>query len=177
MKKPVWHNQEKIILHVTIKYAISDLSVSLRKHLQSKPTLDSSGQKSLILWRQIRGYQTLDPTTKHPKATPDKLVLHIYNKTNTHLNTAIIQLIAGAFFFGMQSCKYSTTPKGDVKRTCILQKGCIQFYRKLRDLSQDSGILHLENKVSPKFRTKKNGAKSATVTQWKTITNLCPVRI
>ena len=36
---------------------------------------------------------------------------HIQAK-KTHLNTAIGQLIAGAFFFGMRSCKYSTTLKG-----------------------------------------------------------------
>ena len=94
---------------------------------------------------------------KHQKAITAKLVLHIYKRTNTHLNTAIGQLITGAFFFGMRSCKYSTTPKGEDKRTRILQKGDIHFYIKLRKLSHDSGILHLADKVSPTFHTQKNG--------------------
>ena len=44
-------------------------------------------------------------------------------------------------------------------------------------MSHDSGILHLADKVSPAFRTQKNGVKNATVTQWRTTTTLCPVRI
>ena len=84
---------------------------------------------------------------KQQKSLPAKLVLHIYKRTNTHLNTAIGQLIAGAFFFGMKSCKYSTTPKGGDKRTRILQKGDIRFYRKCRKLSHNIGILHLADKV------------------------------
>ena len=59
----------------------------------------------------------------------------------------------------------------------ILQKGDISFYRKGRDLSYDSGTLHLADKVSLKFRTPKNGVKNATVTQWRTATTLYPVRI
>ena len=94
-----------------------------------------------------------EPPTKHQKAIPAKLVLHIYKRTDTHLNTAIGQLIAGAFFFGMRSCEYSATPKGGDKHTRILQKGDISLYRKHRELSHDSGILHLADKVSPTFGT------------------------
>ena len=77
----------------------------------------------------------------------------------------------------MRSCEYYTTPKGEDKRTRILQKGYIRFYRKRRKLSHDSRILHLVDKVSPTIRTQKNGVKNVTVTQWRTTTTLCPVRI
>ena len=50
----------------------------------------------------------MDPTTKHQKSIPEKLVLHIYKRKNTHLITDIGQPIAGEFFFGMRSCEYST---------------------------------------------------------------------
>ena len=89
----------------------------------------------------------MEPTTKHQKYIPAKLVLHIYKQTNTSLNTAIVQLIAGAFLFGMKSCEYSTNIKGDNKHTHILQKGDVQFYRKLHELSHESGILHLANNI------------------------------
>ena len=168
---------KKILLHRTFKSAISDVSVSFRTDLWSDPTLESSGQTSLLLQRQLRGYKTLDPTTKHQKPLPAKLVFHIYKRTNTHLNTAIGQLITVAFFFGMRSCEYSKTHKGENKRTRILQKGDIGFYRKCRKLSHDSGILHLDDKVFSAFRTQENGVKNATVTQWRTATTLCPVRI
>ena len=105
------------------------------------------------------------------------LVLHIYKQTNTHLNTDIAQLISDVFFFGIQSCEYSTTTKGENKRTHILHKGDIQFLRKCHELPHDSGILHLADKVSPTFRTHKNGVKNATVTQYRTSTSLCQVRI
>ena len=58
-----------------------------------------------------------------------------------------------------------------------LQKGDIRFYRKRRDISHDSGILHMADKASPPFHTQKNGVKNATVKQWRTTTTLYPVRI
>ena len=114
--------RKKILLRGTVKSAISDVSASFWTHLRSNPTLESLGQTSLLLQRQLWGYKTLDPTTKHQKAIPAKLVLHIYKRTNTHLNTSIDQLITGAFSFGIRSYKYSTTTKGEDKRIRILQK-------------------------------------------------------
>ena len=165
------------LLHRTVKSKILDASASFRTHLWSNPTLESSGQTLLLLWRQLRGYKTMDPTTKHQKSIPAQLFLHIYKRTNVHLNTAINKLIAGAFFFGMRSCKYSTTPKGEGKFTCILQKGDICVYRKLHKLSHEIGILFLANKVSPVFHTQKNRVKNATLTKCWTSTTLCLVRI
>ena len=77
----------------------------------------------------------------------------------------------------MRYCKYATTPKGENKRTRILQKGDISFYRKLCKLSNDSENLHLDDKVSRIFCTQKNGVKNVTVTQWQTATTLCLVCI
>ena len=54
-----------VLLHGPVKSDISDVSASFRTHLRSDPTLKSSGQKYLILQQQLRGYKTLDPTTKH----------------------------------------------------------------------------------------------------------------
>ena len=169
--------RKQILLHGTIKSAILDVSVSFCTHLRIDPTLYSSGQKFLILQQQLRGYKALHPTTKHQKSTPAKIVLHIYKRANTHLNTYIGQLIAGAFFFGMWSCEYSITSKEEDKCIGILQKGDIRFYIKRGEISHDSGILHISYKFSLKFRTHKNGVKNATVTQWRTATTLCPVRI
>ena len=119
----------------------------------------------------------LEPATKHQKAIPAKLALHIYNRTNTHLNTAIGPLIADTFFFGMRSYKYSTTPKGEDKLTRILQKEAMRFYRKRRKIPHDSGILHLADNISPTLRTQKKVSKNATVTQWRTVITFCPVCI
>ena len=72
----------------------------------------------------------------------------------------------------MRTYEYLTTHKGEEKRTCILQKEEIQFYRK-----RDSGILHQADKVCLEFSTQKNRVKNATVTQWQTDKTLCLVRI
>ena len=104
-KKPFGTTRKQTLLHGTVKYAISDVYVSFWTHLRSNLTLESSGKTSLIFRRQLRGLNTLDPTTKNQKAKSSKIVLHIYKQTNTHLNTDIVQLIVGEFFFVAQSCE------------------------------------------------------------------------
>ena len=64
----VWRNQftttkKYDLLHSTVKAAISDVSISFWMDLWSGLTIDKSGQKSLILQRQLRGYKSLDPPT------------------------------------------------------------------------------------------------------------------
>ena len=53
----------------------------------------------------------------------------------------------------------------------------IRLYRKHRELSHNSGILRLDDKVYPTFYTHKNGVKNTTVTQFRTVTTLFPVWI
>ena len=77
----------------------------------------------------------------------------------------------------MRSFDYSTTPKGENMQTCILRKRGIRFYRKLRELLNSSGFIHLVDKVSPKFREQKNGVKNATVNQWRTGKHLGMVQV
>ena len=86
------------LLHRTLKAAVSDVSKSFRTHLWGDPNLDASGQISLSLQWQIRGYKAVDPPMKHQKAIPTKLVFHIYKKKYSHLSTSIKQLIAGDFY-------------------------------------------------------------------------------
>ena len=97
--------KKQTLLHGTVKSTISDVSTLFCMHPQIDLTLESSGHKPLILHRELRGYKYLYSPTKHQKYIPAKLVLCIYKHTNTHINTAIGQLIAGAFFFNIQSCE------------------------------------------------------------------------
>ena len=80
-------------LHRNVKAAVSDVSSSFQAHLRVNPTLDASGQRSLILQRKLWGYKSVIPPTKHHKATPAKLVFHIYRKKQSHLSTSIRQII------------------------------------------------------------------------------------
>ena len=80
-------------------------------------------------------------------------------------------------FFGMLSCEYSATPKGENKLTRILRKGYIRFYRKRHELLKSRGCIHLLDKVSLAFRNQKNGVKNATLNQWQTGKHLWPVQV
>ena len=60
-------------------------------------------------------------------------------------------------------CLSATKPVRHNQETHPSERG-YTFYRKCRELSHDSGILHLADKVSLKLRTQKNGVKNATVT-------------
>ena len=70
-----------------------------------------------------------------------------------------MRILLSSFAASVRQNQLGTTSK------CILQKGDISFYRKHRELSHGIGILHLADKVSPTFRTQKNGVKNTTVTQ------------
>ena len=119
--------RKNILLHGTVKSAILDVSASFQTHIWGDPTLDSSGQKSLFLQQQLRGYKTLDPPRKHQKSIPEKLVLHLYKWTDTHLNTVISQLITGAFFFGMRSAITIPLTKGMTNAHAFFKKGTYVF--------------------------------------------------
>ena len=47
--------RKKILLHIIVKSAILDVSESFQTHLWSDPTLEASGQKYLLLQKQLRG--------------------------------------------------------------------------------------------------------------------------
>ena len=68
------------------------------------------------------------------------MMFYIYNKKYSHLSTAVKKLTTGDFFFGIRYCEYYTTAKGENKRTRILRKGDIKFYRKRHELMHISGI-------------------------------------
>ena len=115
--------------------------------------------------------------TKHQKSIPSKLMFHIYRKHHSHLSTSIGKLLLGAFLFGMWSCEYPTTPKGENKQTRILQKGYVRFYRKRRNMPQRNGGIHMVEKLSLTFLTQKNCVNDATVSQWSTGKHLYLVKI
>ena len=80
-------------LHRNIQDSVPDVSLSFQAHLMVNPILDALGQRSLILKRKLWGYKSVSPPTKHQKATPAKLVFHIYRKQKSHLSTSIGQII------------------------------------------------------------------------------------
>ena len=88
-RNPFGTTKEGTLLHGTVKAVMSDVSQSLQTALWSKLTLDMSVQKSLLLKRKLRGYKSLESTTKHHKEILAKLVLHIYKKQHSCLISSI----------------------------------------------------------------------------------------
>ena len=86
-------------------------------------------------------------------------------------STRLEETHMSSFTASVQRNQFGTTRKRNI------QKGDIRFYRKRRNISHDSGILHLANNVYPTLHTQKNGVKNTTVTQCWTTTTLCLVRI
>ena len=68
------------------------------------------------------------------------------------------KIIVSSFAALVRRNQFGTTKKR------IPQKGDMRFYRKRKEISHDSGIIHLDDKISLKFFTQKNGVKNATVT-------------
>ena len=69
------------------------------------------------------------------------------------------------------------TPQKRQKYTRILRKGDIKFKRKRHDLTHDSGLFHLTEKVLLIIWTHKNGYKNAIVSHLRTGKYLYMVRI
>ena len=94
---------------------------------------------------------------------------------STLLDHAIADLAIGAFFFAMQSCKYSTVPNKDTKTKCLCL-GCIRFFYQRREISL-SGDLSSADLVSITFNNQKNMEIYETTTLHTNVEFvLCPVK-
>ena len=95
--KPVWHNQE--INNPPRKCQVRHIGCIciLLDAPSERPDPRVLRSNILNLTATTKGLKNVIPNNKNHKSTLEKLVLHIYKPTNTHLNTAISQLITGAF--------------------------------------------------------------------------------
>ena len=125
--------KKQTILHETVKYSVSDVSASFRTHLCINPTLYFSGQISSILQRQLRGCKTLDPTNKYQTYIPSKLVLHIYKQKNAHIDTAIGQMVACAFYLAWNPVSILLFLNGRTNAHAPFVKGACAFVLPLRN--------------------------------------------
>ena len=92
-----------------VKAALYGVPAYFRMDLWNDPDLDISGQTSLTLQKKYEYTRQLNHKPKNIRPTA-RLFYHIYRKQNFHLNKASRQIITGAIFFGIISCKYFTTP-------------------------------------------------------------------
>ena len=167
----------RVRLHgTTVRAAISNVCSAFRSNLRRNPILESGGEKSLIFKRQIQGYINEDPVRRHQKCLPMGVFRKLYSNTATPLSIAIGQLTAGALFFGMRSCEYSSVTTE--RKTKILTVRNIRFLRgnKLIKTSQTMNLSRATT-VSICFMRQKNNEKEAVITMHRTKNGLCPVEI
>lgn len=129
-----------------------------------------------MIQRQIQGYINSDPVQKHQKCLPMGIFRRMYQNTATPLSTAIDQLTAGALFFGMRSCEYSTV-RGD-RKTKLLTLANITFLRGNKVIPKSTTMdLSMATAVSICFTRQKNNEREAVITMHRTRHGLCPVTI
>ena len=128
-----------------------------------------------LLGCQLRGFKNSDPNPTPQKAVSPTVIRAIASTTDTPLDQAIGQLIVGAFFFAMHSCKYSSV--SGKRCTKLLELRNMRFYTNNRELSAASTFLHLADCVSITFFFQKNEQRDETITMHQTQDpTLCPIR-
>jgi hypothetical protein len=128
---------------------------------------------------QLRGYALDNPEPSQRQALPAAVVEVVAKTKTTETHRAIGQLVTGAFFFAMRSCKYSEASGS--RRTKTVQIGDIVFRRDSKTIDSARKLaLAKADTVSVTYRTQKNGDRGVTVTQHRTKAKpengLCPVR-
>lgn len=127
--------------------------------------------------RQYSAYKNDDP-----RKIPEKAVLHciislIALEHATEKQRTITQLVIGASYFAMRSCKYLKVPRQDDKKTKQLTLSNIRFYSDGHLIAHSSPNLSTAASISITFESQKNSRKFDTITQWHTThQTLCPVK-
>jgi hypothetical protein len=122
----------------------------------------------------LKAYNDLDPAVERQHALPASVFEFLYKDKSCYLNSAIGELTAGALFYAMRSCEYSST-EGNPK-TKLLTLGDFFFYKKGKLINTNRQSV---DNVKIIFRTQKSGVKDEPAVRGKAPKNhpLCPVHI
>ena len=151
--------------------------MTFRSNFRRDPSLDESGEFSIILKRQIKKYIAEDPETVHQMAISLLVFLKIWRSQTSIFSQALAQLIIGALFFGLRSCEYTKVTGKRMTKKLIVEN--IRFFHQRREIPKEKRLLHTlkyATSVSITFVLQKNGTKYATITQHASGKEVCPVR-
>jgi hypothetical protein len=166
----------------TIRNAASNLAAAFRISFRESPLHLAGGSQLLPSLKALfRAYDNLDPPPKRQKAITPRFIraLHKLGSASTVLRANAydhaVDLIIGAFFFAMRSCKYCipTTP-GHTKTICLR-------HLRIRDKQlRELPLTHLRldavaEYVTVCFEEQKSGVKDDSRSQRRTNNPLiCP---
>jgi len=93
----------------------------------ANPILDHHGQLHVAISQQLKSYSSVDPQQKHRSAILPIIFKKTARAASTIQDSIMSQLVIGAFFFEMRSCKYLLV-KGTHKTETVMVKD-ILFYK------------------------------------------------
>ena len=171
------HGNKRGVAEGTIRKALDAVAAEFRENQCPSPihTGDRGTRLHHSIERQLKGYKNQDPHTKHQKALNTNVYRHIHTKATTEEDTAIAQLLCGAFFFAMRSCEYLTT-QGE-RRTKLLTLSNLRFFLHHKLIPQTSKDLSSADCIVINFEFQKNNERNQSVTMHRTADPiLCPVK-
>ena len=117
---------------------------------------------SLFITRQLGGYVDADPSSQQEKALPLIVFRELLRNGFTPNDEALVQLAAGAFFFGCRNCEYLNVE--GVQKTKILEVGNIRFFKNNIELKDNQKpLIQFEDTVYLTFVFQNNNKKIVTV--------------
>ena len=122
-----------------------------------------SGNISILIQRQTKGYKNYDTGVKHEKALPISFYRHLLSSAVSQFDEDIAHLCIGAFFFAMRSCEYTKCSTSLRTKTITLQD--IRFFKGTVELSHSDPLLHEATTVSITFRYQKRDERDDIITQ------------
>eukprot|EP00979_Chaetoceros_neogracilis_P014856 scaffold4950_cov161-Chaetoceros_neogracile.AAC.2 len=157
-----------------LSQSISHIAARFTNEGFNNPTHDRSGNRKASITKQLKAYNDLDPAVERQHALPASVFEFLYKDKSCYLNSAIGELTAGALFYAMRSCEYSST-EGNPK-TKLLTLGDFFFYKKGKLINTNR---QSADNVKIIFRTQKSGVKDEPAVRGKAPKNhsLCPVHI
>ena len=159
------YRSAKQVIASTANETINHVAATFVSNHRPNPTADISGQVHIYIRRQIKGYRRLDPPVKYQKALPPIVFRKIINQSHYPRAQARAQLLSGALFFAMRSCKYLFVGHGD-RRTKPLQVQDIVFMVGPTVIPHDHPHLHRAESVTINFGDQKSEIKFEMVTQY-----------
>ena len=128
----------------TMDTTLCNVSMTFHQNSHRNPTLDESGQKYIIIKRQIKCYRDIDPPPNGQQCLPFSIFEKMYQSSSYGLNQALGQLIFGTLFFPMHSCEYSKVKNSEDRKNKLLWLCNIKFYKNFQEVTNLDDIKDAE---------------------------------
>jgi hypothetical protein len=169
-------NRGKAIKSDSVRVALDCVSQAFKLADRPDPRLDRDGKFAILLQRQLRGYNSVDPLPKPQVAMTASILRKFYLTSISELDVALCELFIAAFLFAMRSCEYIQV--SGPRKTKLLTIKNIRFFKGKKTLLHTDPLLHKADCNSITFEFQKRDSKGVVITQHKSKDPLlCPVKI